>query len=63
MVAYTITPRGRGYWIEAVETDGSRRRILRYDTENAAVQRLRVLQEKEGVVKPRRDPIPPWNRY
>jgi hypothetical protein len=58
MVDYAIVPRNRGYWIEAIEKDGSRRLIERYETEASAVQRLRVLHEKAGLTKPRHDPIP-----
>ena len=47
---YTIVPRNRSYWIKAIEKDGSRRTVERFDTEDMAVQRLRMLQEKEGVV-------------
>jgi hypothetical protein len=63
MVNYTIVPRGHGYWIEAIDTDGSRRSVQRFDTEDMAVKRLRVLQEREGVVKPKFDPIPPRDRF
>jgi hypothetical protein len=63
MANYTIVPRGRGYWIEAVDVDGSRRTIERYGTEEEAVRRLHILQEAVGVVKPKYDPIPPRDRY
>jgi hypothetical protein len=63
MVSYTVTPRGRSYWLEAIDNDGSRRQVERFDTEDLAVQRLRVLNEKEGVEKPKRDPIPGWSRH
>jgi hypothetical protein len=46
MVQFTIIPRGRGYWIEATGEDGSRETVERYDTEDAAIRRLRVLQER-----------------
>ena len=52
MTQYTIAPRGRGYWIEAVAEDGSRRPLERYDSEEAAVRRLRMLQEKAGIAPP-----------
>lgn len=45
MVDYTIVPRGRAYWIEAVEKDGSRRVVERHNTEDAAVRHLRALNE------------------
>ena len=46
MVDFAIMPRGGVYWIEALRKDGSRRPIERFDTEDAAVTRLRVLQAK-----------------
>ena len=49
MVQFTIVPRGRGYWIEAIRNDGSRQTVERYDTEDAAIRRLRILQEKAGL--------------
>jgi len=49
MVQFTIVPRGQGYWIEAIRNDGSRQSVERYDTEDAAVRRLRILQEKAGI--------------
>lgn len=63
MPSYTIVPRGRSYWIEATDKDGSRWSVQRFDTEEMAVRRLRVLQEREGVVKPKHDPIPPRDRF
>jgi hypothetical protein len=50
MVSYTIIPRGRGYWIEAIDKTGSRRAIERYDTEDIAIQRLRVLQANADTI-------------
>jgi hypothetical protein len=52
MVQFTIVPRARGYWIEAVKDDGSRQPVERYDTEDAAINRLRMLQEKAGIARP-----------
>jgi hypothetical protein len=51
MVSYTIIPRGRGYWIVAADKTGSRRVIERQDTEDMAVQRLRVLQVNAATVE------------
>jgi hypothetical protein len=51
MVQFTITPRGRGYWVEMMRDDGSRKPVERYDTEEAAVSRLRMLQEKLGIAR------------
>jgi hypothetical protein len=59
MVSYTIIPRGRGYWIEAIDKTGLRRTIERYDTEDMAVQRLRVLREKTDMGERKNDlPLP-----
>jgi hypothetical protein len=43
---YTIVPRRRGYWIEAVAQDGSRSVVERHDTEDKALQHLRMLQQR-----------------
>jgi hypothetical protein len=43
---YTIVPRRRGYWIEAVAQDGSRSVVQRYDTEDKAFQHPRMLQQR-----------------
>jgi hypothetical protein len=51
MVQFTIIPRGRGYWIEIVGNDGSRQAVERYDTEDAAIRRLRMLQERAESVE------------
>lgn len=53
MATFTIVPRGRGYWIEAIAENGSRKLIERYDTEDAAVGRLRVLQQTPEDVSKR----------
>jgi len=58
MTTYTITPRGRGYWIEAVAEDGSRQSIERFDTEDAAVRRLRALEIKAGIINRWNTPTP-----
>jgi hypothetical protein len=52
MVGFTIVPRGRGDWIEAIQKDGSPQPIERYDTEDADVGRLRMLQEKDRIIHP-----------
>ena len=51
MVQFTIIPRGRGYWIEATGADGSRQTVERYDTEDAAIRRLRALQDRAEFVE------------
>jgi hypothetical protein len=55
MVSYAIVPRGRAYWITATDETGSRRTIERFDTEDMAVQRLRVLQADATTVE--------WQKY
>jgi hypothetical protein len=56
---YKIVPlAGRGYWIVAIENDGSRRRVERYGTEDEAVSRLRALRQKAGIATPARMKIP-----
>ena len=51
VVAYTIVPRGRGYWILANGNNGVRRPIERFDTEDKAVRRLRELQNAADPVE------------
>jgi hypothetical protein len=63
MVDYAIVPRNRGYWLEAIEKDGSRRTIERFKTEDDAVKRLRDLQEKAGVIRPKFGALHPRDRY
>jgi hypothetical protein len=62
MVSYTIIPRGRGYWVEVIDKTGSRRAIERYDTEEMAIQRLRVLQANAATVERKKDILLPQNR-
>ena len=50
VTTYTIVPRSRRYWIETIATDGSRQSFERFDTEEAAVRRLRELQAQQGIV-------------
>jgi hypothetical protein len=54
MVAYTIVPRRRIYWIEQVDRNGARQVVERHDTELQAVERLRVLQERADAIEQRR---------
>jgi hypothetical protein len=62
MSTYTIVPRADKYWIVEVDKHGSRQTIEQFDTEDAAVRRLRVLQEKAGIVDRRNTPSPPRRR-
>ena len=50
MTTYTIVPRNRRYWIEAIAEDRSRELVGRFDTEEAALRRLRELQAEAGIV-------------
>jgi hypothetical protein len=59
MVNYTVVPRGRGYWVEVIADDGSRYPVERYNTEDEAVQRLHVLQEKAGITRQSKGFLPP----
>ena len=63
MSTYTVVPRAGKYWIVKVAEDGSRQTIERFDIEDAAVRRLRVLQEKAGIVDRWGTPQPPRRRH
>ena len=53
MVAYTIVPRNRAYWIEQVDRDGARQIVERHVSEARAVERLRALQDKADAIEQR----------
>jgi hypothetical protein len=38
MKTFTIVPRGKKYWVEEIDEDGSRRAIIGFGTEAAALQ-------------------------
>jgi hypothetical protein len=46
-VRYVIVPRRHLYWVEAVDSAGSRRAIEAFRDERAAVERLRSLQSHQ----------------
>jgi hypothetical protein len=46
MTVFTIIPRGRGYLVEAILSDGSRKPVEWYDAEDQALTRLRALRAK-----------------
>jgi hypothetical protein len=46
MKTLTIMPRGNKYWIEEVRDDGTRRMVIAFGTEEAAVQCLKDLQSR-----------------
>ena len=63
-MTYTIVPRGRRYWIEKVEEDGSRERVESFDTEDKAVRRLRGLDQRENEIERRNtSPMPSKVRF
>ena len=63
IVSYTIIPRGRGYWINSHRQRPARARpIERFDTEDMAVQRLRVLQANAATVERQKDILLPKKR-
>jgi hypothetical protein len=62
IAAYTIVPRTGKYLIEAIAQDGSREFVGQFDTEDAAVRRLRVLQAKAGIVDQWNSPTAPKAR-
>jgi hypothetical protein len=44
LVTFSIVPKGREFWLEAIGADGSRRFIERFDHEETAMQQMRWLQ-------------------
>ena len=56
---YRIVPCRHKYWIEARAPDGSYRRWERFDSEDEAVQRLRVLQHQAELAARRATAVPP----
>jgi hypothetical protein len=58
VTTYTILPGAPGYWITKIADNGLRKRIERLDTEDAAVRRLRALQQA-AQARERRDATPP----
>jgi hypothetical protein len=52
MANFTITPRGKGYWIEKVADDGTRTPVERYKSEDKALQALKVLQRRASLEIP-----------
>ena len=52
-MGYIILPCGRTYWIERIEDDGSRIRLEQFRTEDMAVQRLRLLQQRADEIERR----------
>ena len=50
---------GTNLWIEARARDGSSRRNEQFNSEDEAVQRLRVLQHQAELVERRASAVPP----
>lgn len=45
MKTYRIMPRHRRYWLQSVAEDGTRTHLETFLTEQAALRRLKILQE------------------
>jgi hypothetical protein len=56
---YRIVPYRHKYWIEARAPDGAYRRWELYDSEDQAVQRLRVLQHRAELAEREATAVPP----
>jgi len=56
---YRIVPCRHKYWIEARASDGSYRRTERLDSEDEAVQRLRVLRHEAELAERKAAAVPP----
>jgi hypothetical protein len=54
MSGFVIIPRNRRYWIEAIADDGSRRPVEAHVSEEAAVRRLRLLNERQDAIEQRK---------
>jgi hypothetical protein len=50
MKTYAIVPGERGYWIVETSGKGPPSPIERFDSEDAAVQRLRVLEQNARIL-------------
>jgi hypothetical protein len=61
METYRILPRGLTYRVEAIAENGTHRLIEAYQTERAAMERLRDLRTKAEVASRRAQlPGPDW---
>ena len=49
-------PRGKKYWVETVGVDGTRKSVVAFATEEAALQCLRSLQCRAEAASR----LPPW---
>ena len=58
MVSFSITPRGKGYWIEKTDHDGSRTVIERVATEDEALRRLKALQQRAAMIERKSATLP-----
>ena len=57
--AYRIAPCRHKYWIEVRARDGSYRRSERFDSEDEALQRLRVLRHQAEHAEREATAVPP----
>ncbi len=55
MNTYAIVPAAPGYWIIEIAADGLRKRIERFTDEDAAVRRLRDLEQTAQARERRRN--------
>jgi hypothetical protein len=46
MNRYTVTPRGKKYLVEQVDADGTRRIVISFPTEEAAVRCARLFERR-----------------
>ena len=53
VLTFRIVPNGREFWLEAIGGDGSHRFLQRFDTEDAAVHALAVLQGRAAAIERR----------
>ena len=56
---YRIVPSRHKYWIEARAPDGTYRRSERFDSEDEALQRLRVLRHQAEHAEREATAVPP----
>ena len=54
MKRYTVTPRGKKYVVEEINANGSRRVVISFPTEDAAVSCARELQRQSESREDRR---------
>jgi hypothetical protein len=60
METYTIIPRAGTYKVVGTTAEGKRTLVATYPTEQAAISRLKRLQEKTGVDQPAQRRLRDW---